>query len=306
MKPRRGSVLVEFALIALVLYIILAAILEFGRAIFAAQVLQQAADVAAREISRTPLPPTATLDQVLYSSDPEFAGVRRRIFNYDLLAIDLDQIPANTTLDDHIATFPIVNQQLRSVMIYETVDGRRLLHYPGVLPSDQSVPADEDETPGSSDPPDQGEPPRPIAMVSYENDTAEVIAHLPVIEEVKPSGGQGQFSLSSSSSLGGGLVALRINYPFQAVTLSGFRRLKSESDPFPPNGSRPIVADDVSAGTGDGAEEPGDAADGPDVVPSQTYSGPDSLGRHYALNQTLRPFRRLLSAQAIYRREIFK
>ena len=33
---RRGSVLVEFALIALVLYLILAATLEFGRALFGA------------------------------------------------------------------------------------------------------------------------------------------------------------------------------------------------------------------------------------------------------------------------------
>ena len=59
---RRGSVLVEFALIALVLYLILAATLEFGRALFGAQVLQQAADIAAREISRTPLPPTLDIE----------------------------------------------------------------------------------------------------------------------------------------------------------------------------------------------------------------------------------------------------
>ena len=44
-RNRRGSVLVEFALIALLLYLILAATLEFGRALFGAQVLQQSTDV---------------------------------------------------------------------------------------------------------------------------------------------------------------------------------------------------------------------------------------------------------------------
>ena len=60
---RRGSVLVEFALIAFVLYLILAATVEFGRALMAAQLLQQAADIAAREVARTPgLPLVGTLD----------------------------------------------------------------------------------------------------------------------------------------------------------------------------------------------------------------------------------------------------
>ena len=61
-RGRRGSVLVEFALIALILYLILAATIEFGRALMAAQLLQQAADIAAREVARTPgLPVVGTL-----------------------------------------------------------------------------------------------------------------------------------------------------------------------------------------------------------------------------------------------------
>lgn len=50
-RGRRGSVLVEFALIALILYLILAATIEFGRALMAAQLLQQAADIAVREVA---------------------------------------------------------------------------------------------------------------------------------------------------------------------------------------------------------------------------------------------------------------
>ena len=52
---RRGQSLVEFAVVALVIYMLLAAILTFGHLLYVAQGLQQAADLAAREISRTPL-----------------------------------------------------------------------------------------------------------------------------------------------------------------------------------------------------------------------------------------------------------
>jgi hypothetical protein len=61
-RARRGQSLVEFALVALVVYLLLAAILTFGHALYVAQGLQQAADLAAREISRTPLPAEITLD----------------------------------------------------------------------------------------------------------------------------------------------------------------------------------------------------------------------------------------------------
>ena len=62
---RRGQSLVEFAVVSLVVYMLLAAILTFGQMLYSAQTLQQAVDIAAREISRTPLPPTADLMDVL-------------------------------------------------------------------------------------------------------------------------------------------------------------------------------------------------------------------------------------------------
>src|SRR3954447_10064457 len=97
-KPRRGSVLVEFALIALVLYLILAVTLEFGRALFGAQVLQQATDVMAREISRTPLPPVATLQQVLDNTNGQFDSndvVKRSIYDSSLLVVPLGDLYQN-------------------------------------------------------------------------------------------------------------------------------------------------------------------------------------------------------------------
>ena len=52
-----GQSLVEFGLVALVSYLLLAAIIEFGRVLFAAQLVQDAARVGARELSLTPLGP---------------------------------------------------------------------------------------------------------------------------------------------------------------------------------------------------------------------------------------------------------
>src|SRR5438105_8926548 len=91
-QKRRGSVLIEFALIALVLYLLLGSIIEFGRALHGAGTIQQAADVMARELSRTPMPPAITFQDALNRAD-----VRQRIFDDRLLVIDIDR---NLNLDD--------------------------------------------------------------------------------------------------------------------------------------------------------------------------------------------------------------
>ena len=75
-RLRRGQSLVEFAVVALVVYMLLAAILTFGHALYVAQGLQTAADLAAREISRTPLPATSTFDDALDDADVTRANLR--------------------------------------------------------------------------------------------------------------------------------------------------------------------------------------------------------------------------------------
>ena len=52
--------------VALVVTMLMAAILTFGQMLYCDQTLQQAADIAARELSRTPLPASCTLHAVLY------------------------------------------------------------------------------------------------------------------------------------------------------------------------------------------------------------------------------------------------
>ena len=98
-RGERGSVLVEFAFIALLMYLIMATVVDFGRLFFTAQVAQDAARTGARELSVIPLPADMTLAQAL--EDP---AVRTRVFQPEHLVIDLDNIPGGYTLDAFFGT----------------------------------------------------------------------------------------------------------------------------------------------------------------------------------------------------------
>ncbi|MBV8232158.1 MAG: pilus assembly protein, partial [Planctomycetaceae bacterium] len=60
-RSRSGSVLVEFALIALLSYIAGGAVLTYGLMMYQANMVQQAVDAGAQEIARMPLPAKAWL-----------------------------------------------------------------------------------------------------------------------------------------------------------------------------------------------------------------------------------------------------
>src|SRR5262245_65770768 len=100
-----------------------------------------------------------------------------------------------------------------------------------------------------------------------------------------------------------GLAAVRVNYPYQAAMLSAFRPSPpTDTDPLPRNVANVIVADDGSVQQTNVA--PGGPVDDGSIGP---YAGPFGLGRQLALaGRTVRPFRRLVSAQAIFRREVFE
>jgi hypothetical protein len=146
----------------------------------------------------------------------------------------------------------------------------------------------------------------------------EAIRWVPVVEEIRaaqdadcPS--RGPFSLvylanedicgplDADPLLDRGLAAVRINYPYQAATLSGYRSsVPNAVDPMPPNLGSFIVAND--GGVQELNPAPGGLLDDGAIGP---YSGPYGLGRQFALaGRTLRPYRKLISAQAIYRREV--
>ena len=300
---RRGAVLVEFALISLILYLILASLLEFGRAYTLAQGADQVARVAARELALAPLPASLTFDEAL-----ETDYVKQRIYDPAYLVIDVrlqvpnvDGVPGIDVVDveSFFATLPVVNRALRPLMIRESVDlgsglpARDLIRYPGALLTDPNP------TPGTS-----GLTVGIPQVVARGENGEETIVWRRVLEEARPdplnpsTPATSPFSVLSPEA---GLVSVRVHMPYQAAALGSYRT--SDAGPFEPNGSLPNLADDglvtVSANS---PAAPGATLGG--IQPDGPYGGTFGLGRLYALGEEVRPFRKLFTAQSIQRREL--
>lgn len=281
LRTNRGQSLVEFSLIALALYFIFGAIIDMGRALFISQTLQDAARVLSRELAVTPLPPEMTFAEALTDTE-----VRSRVFDRKRLVVDLDALEAaGVSVDDYLS--PVVNRALRPLMITDQVtiggEERTFLRYPGALITDNN--------PDPSDPFSSGFIVGVPMVVGRDADTGiETIDWVPLAEEIQP----GSFLLSSPER---GLVALRLNYPYQGSVLSAWRNV---------GGFNQVVsADDTAVAI---VDNDGFTPDGVVFDPGQetgVYAGSFGLGRQFAMADTVRPFRRLLSAQAIFRREIF-
>lgn len=300
-RNRRGQALIEFALVALVMYLLLAAILTFGHALYVAQGLQTSADLAAREIARTPLPADESFESLLDD------GSLDAIYSADFLVYDLDDLGNQDFFVDVVPTWPVVNQQLATMMIVDRPDlngdgtaDENLIRYPGALLTDATTPTGY--TVG-------------IPLVTArDGNGAETIRWVPVVEEIDTEPSPGSNSGSSPdpfriSSPQRGIVAVRINYPFQSASMSGFR--PNADGPFEPSLGNVNVADDASViNTENPGDRPGDgfavtAGAGGDLY-SGTYGGQFGLGEQGALGRPVRPFRRVISAQAIFRREVFE
>ncbi|MCO5166239.1 MAG: pilus assembly protein [Planctomycetes bacterium] len=289
MGRRGGQSIVELALVMLVLYVLLAATIELGRATFGAQALQDVARVAARELALEPLPAEVSLSFLLDPasaeapvSDPDAARVQQRIYDRRHLVLDLsgdvngNGVDDGQELDVVFAGLPVVNRLLRPLMIFETLkDDRRVLRYPGALVDDAFSPTGLSVR---------------IPRVTRDADGVETIEWVDVLEPLDPD----PFPLDQ-----GGLVALRLNYPFQAAAMVGYRT--DPSAPFEPNLGAPLPADDEDV-VEVGPPQPLAGLSG-DVGP---YAGPYGLGVQLAHGAAVRPFRRLISAQAAFRREVFR
>ena len=320
-RTARGAALIEFALVSVVLYLLLAGAIEFGRLMFGANALQDVARVAARELAVAPVRANVTLEYALTCDPTSDTGclvdLRRRIFDPACLVVDLDDPAVASDPDGFFAAMPVVNRALRPLMITEP-SRPNLLRYPGALLSDDAGAACSAAGPNGAAGPTGFTVGIPLVDAATGVDT---ITWVPVLQEVRglqdancPS--RGPFSLiylAGQDECGPldadpmperGLAAVRINYPYQAAMLSGFRSsAPTDTDPFPPNVSNAITADD--AGVQQNNVAPGDPIDDAGAVGA--YAGGFGLGRQLALaGQTVRPFRKLISAQAIYRREVFE
>lgn len=297
---RRGQSLVEMALVALVLYLLLAATVDLGRATFSVQVIEDAARVAARELALLPFPPTATTRGAIDSDE-----FRRRVFDPNWLVIDLqDLAAAGVALED--LRLPPVNEQLRPLYVLEEVAGRRVLRYPGAVVESRHADLDTES-------PDVNRTNNwtvRIPQVRYESGGGETFyGWVDVVEPVVDvlDGATDDPFPVSGSGLRQGLAALRVNYPFQAATIGNFREDPLDPDRFDPNITDVTVANDQALIAGDTSGEVLVAEADPDLAdpaPAPRY-GAYGLGAKAAQDQIIRPFRRVQTAQAVFRREIF-
>jgi hypothetical protein len=318
-RPERGAALVEFALVSLVFYLMLAGTIEFGRLMFDANALQDVARLAARELAVAPIRADATFDYALTCDAATDAAclvdLRARIFDPACLVVDLSDPAVAEDPDGYFAAMPVVNRALRTLMITEP-SRPNLLRYAGALLSDGSGLACSAVGPNGQAAATGLTVGIPL-IDGRDSSGAESISWVPVLQEIRATQdaecpARGPFSLvylANQDDCGAldadplpdrGLAAVRVNYPYQAATLSGFQPAAPTFDPLPPNINNFIVADDSAVQQNNIA--PGSPLDDGSIGP---YAGPYGLGRQLALaGRTLRPFRKLISVQAIYRREV--
>jgi hypothetical protein len=298
----------EFALVALVMYLLFAATIEFGRLLHGAQTAQAAVDQAAREISRIPLPPISDFTTELVNPNSPLQAV----YSEDFLAIPFD-LPPGQTMWQYLdgLNMPPVNRALVPLMVVNQVGGATVLRYPGALVTSSTAAS--------------GMTVMIPVVTSPPGSNPETIEWHRVVEEVSATDGNGNtpFNVAwqdpSGNNLPGGLVALRLNYPFQAATLAGYQPppLDGNGETLP-NAGNPMLADDGGVSAVNSIPNGGSPI-APDLPPPDSqnggaYAGP--YGGAYGLGemglvapgqgpQTVRPFRRVISAQAVYRREVF-
>lgn len=280
LPTRTGAVLVEFAFIALAFYLLFAGTLELGRMITTSQAIQNAARIGARELALIPLPPTATFQQALANQQ-----VRDRIYDEHKLVIDVTAGEPNTS------TWPIINRMLLPVMIRSNVGGTTYLHFPGAILVDGTGQL----TVGVPN------------VIGRDANGIETIRWVPVLEEVRTdpdNPATGPFSLASTGPERG-LVALRINCPYQATTLTAYRVVGGG-----PNLGSPVHADDDAVNQVNAA--PGTLQTiSPTSDPNDPNTGGFNTGRYGMGSFTVlgnvqaRPFRRVISSQSLFRREVY-
>ncbi|WP_220498007.1 TadE/TadG family type IV pilus assembly protein [Rhodopirellula sp. JC639] len=269
------------------LVIIIGATISFGLFFYQANTLQQAVDVAAMEISRIPFSATAKLglgdldadhSDVLVMDDPLF---QEQIYDEAELIIS-----ASNWNRSYIDSLPLLNRLLTQVMIADDSRGERVYRYPGAIVTNRN-----------------GVETVLIPLVGYASDgTESILEWVAPVEEIRPGGAEGPYSLAATNSAASfvpGMVALRINYPAQSTTL--VNRVGSEGE---------VIVDANDSALSDGSTGSNYAL----VVPAESgaaattiHSGRFGLGRQAALFRSagVRPYRKVISVQAIYRREVF-
>jgi len=290
-------VLVEFSISITVLWLLVAATLDLGRAFVASQLLQVAARTSARTLALDDRPAwdAAFQDGLAAVYDPAYLVV-------DATCLANRAFAAESTSSEELGRLldgRILNQMLRSLMIFDRVriDGteRDLLRYPGALLQARA----------SADPQKPCTTRFTVGVPEVDDAQSRILMH-PVVEEVEP----GDYSLAG----GTGTVGLRILFPFQAATLSDWRIVDGVAKPVLAEETDGYSLDANSVGGAtvlselDARGENGELQAYAQRRAGETipvYGGSLGLGVQGVLGREVRPYRRVLQAQAFAPREVF-
>lgn len=194
----------------------------------------------------------------------------------------------NGDFQAYVDTWPLLNRLLANVMVRDDSLATGAVRYPGAVVTNSNT----------------GEETVLIPIISYAADGTETLVEwVAPVTEIRPGGGEGPFSLSASNTAASflpGMVALRVNYPAQSTTL--VNRVGT-------NGSTIVDADDSSIADGStGSNYTLSVANESGAAATTIHSGRYGLGRQAAVWRAagVRPYRKVLSVQAIYRREVFE
>lgn len=339
----------EFAILVPIIILLIGATISFGLFFFRANVLQQAVDVTAQEISRMALPPdrelglgrleayTVAADSCI---DPnpiaDETDFKQRIYDEKYLIIPVsDYEDCEGGLQDFADSLPLLNRLLVSVMVIDFVDGQQVLRYPGAIVRNTCtgqrtvlIPIVQYRHRDLSDPPpfpNDNPPPGGYVPSTIRTAGETIVKWVAPVEEIRVDhDGNGVTTPESPfklcydndptlASFEPGMVALRINYPAQATTMINRTTLVDDVDN--PNGTLgncivivgdTAVAPGVDLGVCYRIEEPSARWSPATHQPgSNPNAGAYGLGELEALTRIVRPFRKVMSFQAIYRREVF-
>ena len=281
---QRGSVLIEFSLIAVSLSLLIALVVDVARMVFIAQVLQETARVTARELSLLPLSPSITFEQAL-----QHPLVKRKIFDPAALVIEVDRFEDAHRLEEFLDGLPMVNRMLRPLMTFEriVVAGRshEIFRFPGVVLQEDNH---REQGMWSIGIPHTG-------MSGLKN--KQMIHWKSVVEEIRENPRDphsGSFSLQTSrSDQLSGLVAVRVNYPFQPMFMNWL-----------PHTARPDSVDEVV--TDESVSDSHASADREPAMSNSSKSYLPNPGKKKIVDGSLKEYQQILFGQAVFRREVFQ
>jgi len=311
-RSRGGQALVEFGIISLLAFTFVIGILTYGIQLWSAVMLQQAVDQAATAASRTPLPPDKTFAEAL--DDEQFLD---KVYNPRWLVVTPNEL-GNMSFDEFMADKPIVNRLLSPLMVRDDsiqIGGAEFVfRYPGTVVTYVDFLGDTRHT--VLVPVLSGRGSRQISWRFPVEEITEVVNgnEVSVFTVVPEVGAETEFR---------GLAALRINYPFQTPAAFGIQYVDAGGSPIAP-GEAPVAGNDwifadesitadplPSAFTFAQTGNPRDpnfqlffSSSNGDLGP---FSGQYGLGRLIGADGfELRPYRHVMTFQAIRIREMFR